>query len=230
MTDKEIYQLIEEHKADADALYEKIHVQVESSIVQHAQAKKKRKKLFNTYFPVAMAFVLIICLAVVLPITLQSPGEDVEIRYNDFDLLVAEKLDFNLEQYYISINNHALLYLDMYEYAEDVFTRRYYEEGHESQTVALQESFTDDMGYKFQLTIIKRNVAVDSIDNMVERYDTNEEANNPYMYKINKTKTIAKFEFGDYKYYLEINDEVELDFLTDIIDNHFKTIDQQATA
>ena len=66
MTDEEIYQQINEHAEAANALYEKIHEQVEASIVKHAQTKRRRKKIFAGIMSVAA--VLVVTLAIVLPI------------------------------------------------------------------------------------------------------------------------------------------------------------------
>ena len=218
MTDKEIYQQIEEYSEEAKASYEKIHEQVEASIVKHAQAKKRRKKLFVSILSVAT--VLIVTLAIVLPIVLQPQDEEI-IRYSDENTLLYDELDNNLKEYYAR-NNLSLLYLDWYEYAEELYTTRYYEEGKESITVYLRETMTDgNTGYHIEISVMKRNIVVDNLETKVEEYQFTNIRNVQISYVITKTLAIAKFEYQGYKYYLEIKDSVTLDFLTETIKSMF---------
>ena len=217
MTDKEIYQQIEEYSEEAKAQYAKIHEQVEASIVKHAQAKKRRKKLFIGILPIAV--VLVITLAIVLPIVLQP--QDEEIRYSDLSVLGLDVLDCNLKEYYAK-TNQELLYLDWYEFAEELYTARYYEEGKENDTVYLHETMTDgNTGYHIELSLMKRNIVVDNLETKVEEYQSTNIRDVQISYVITKTLTIAKFEYQGYKYYMEIKDSVTLDFLTGTIESMF---------
>ena len=216
MTEKEIYQLIEEHKEESDALYERIHEQVESSIVAHAQAKKRRKKIFSSVFSVATALVLIVCLAVVLPIVLQGEVEDVVQRYSDGELR-SELLECNLKEYYQE-TNQSLLFIDRYENADAPITRRYYKEGNESETVYLYESFMDEeTGYNIKLSIMKRNVSVDTFDEKLDECEIFKTFDPEISYRLDRKRSVAKFEYEGYKYYLEIDDKVELSFFIELI-------------
>ena len=217
MTDKEIYQQIEEYSEAANAQYAKIHEQVEASIVKHAQAKKRRKKLFSGILPIAV--VLVITLAIVLPIVLQP--QDEEIRYNNVNELLPDELDCNLKEYY-SLNKLSLLYLDWYEYAEDLSTVRYYEKGNESNTVYLYEEFIDgNTSYGVKLSIMKRNIVVESLDARFGESPTTMSGDIDITYTLKKNLGIAKFEYQGYKYYLQINGEITLDFLNETIKSMF---------
>ena len=217
MTDKEIYQQIEEYSEEAKAHYEKIHEKVEASIVKHAQAKKRRKKLFTGI--VSVAAVLIVTLAIVLPIVLQP--QDDEIRYSDESMLLTNDLDCTLKEYYAR-NNLSLLYLDWYEYAEDLSTVRYYEGGKESDTVYLYEKFTDgNTGYGVKLSVMKRNIVVESLEERAGDFKTTNISNTQVTYVLTRNWSFAKFEYKGYKYYLEIKDEITLDFLTKTIESMF---------
>ena len=217
MTDKEIYQQIEEYSEEASAHYEKIHAQVEASIVKHAQAKKRCKKLFVGIMSVAA--VLIVTLAIVLPIVLQP--QDDEIRYSDSSVLLPDNFDYNLKEYY-ERNNLALLYLDWYEYAEELYTARYYEAGKESNTVYLYEEFVDgNTGYSVKLSLMKRNIVVEMLEKPYEEPKTTVVNDTQITYVLQRTKGFAKFEHQGYKYYLEIDDEITLDFLIKTIESMF---------
>ena len=215
MTEEEIYQQIEEYSEESNALYERIHEQVETSIVKHAQTKKKRKKFFVGIMSVAM--VLVVTLAIVLPIVLRPQEE--EVRYNDLTELTLDNLDCNLKEYY-KRNNLSLLFLDWYEYAEDLTTERYYEKGKENDTVYLRETFTDgNTGYLIQLSVVKRNIVVEILDNPFEEPQTTSISGTEVTYILNRNWSLAKFEYNGYKYYLEIRDEVPLEFLVETIES-----------
>lgn len=218
MTDEEIYRQIEEHGEEANALYERIHEQVEASIVKHAQTKKRRKKLFASIFSIAA--VVVVTLAIVLPIALQT--QDEEFRYDNADMLLHDELNCNLKQY-SEITNISLLYLDWYESAEYLLTVRYYEEGKERDTVYLSEIITDEnTGCRVELSVMKRNIIVESLDARFEESETTSIGNTQVIYRLNRNRALAKFEYQGYKYYLQLNDEgITLDFLLKTIESMF---------
>ena len=217
MTDEELYQQIEEYREESRAVYERIHEQVEASIVKHAQAKKRRKKLLTGIASVAA--VVIVVFAIVLPIILQP--QEQEVRYSDVDTLLRETLSYNLKDYN-AVNNKSLLYLDWYEDAEYLFTARYYEEGKENDTVYLYETITDgNTGYRIQLSVMRRNIVIDSFDARFDSIQTTQIADTEIIYVLHKKYGIAKFEYENYKYYLEISDEITLEFLVETIESMF---------
>lgn len=231
MTEKDIEKISQEYKDEKAPLYDKIHERVEDMIVQQA-SKRKKLTAFYKVLPVALAMVLILSLAIVLPIVLQSdettPGGDPPIRYSDVDVTSSPPLEYNLKQY-AEINNESFLYIDLYNIAEDIETRRFYKKDDESVTVYLQESFIHgELGYVIRLTVMKSNIIVDSFDEKIINpkdllgYDVD------ISYEIGRQKSFAQFEYEGYKYYLEFKDEIDEAFLTEIIDNMFNT--QQAVA
>ena len=220
MTDKEIYQQIEEYGEESNALYEKIHEQVETSIVKHAQTKKRRKKLFTGILSVAAVF--IITLAIVLPIVLKPQDvPDEEIRYSNIDSLSFEKLEFCLKDYY-SITNQKLLYLDWYEDAEYLYTARYYAEEKANDTVYLYEKITDEnSGSSVEISVMKRNIVIESIEDRFDEFEITNIGNTQIFYVLRKNRSMAKFEYQGYKYYLEIDEERTLNFLVKTIESMF---------
>ena len=217
MTDKEIYQQIEEHSEEAHALYERIHEQVETSIVKHAEKKKRRKKLFVASMSIAVA--LVVTLAITLPIVLQP--QEQEIRYSDANVLLHDALDCNLKEY-SAVNNLPLLYLDWYENAAELSTVRFYEEGKEGQTVYWRETWTDEYwGYPVRLFVMKRNIVVESLEEMIDEYETTIIGDTQIVYILHRNYSLAKFEYQGYKYYLEIRYGLEFDFLVETIESMF---------
>ena len=236
MTEKDIQKISEEYKDEKAPLYEKIHERVEGLIERQAK-KRKRIKTFYKIFPVSLAMVLIICLAVILPTVLQpgNPGQpgdpgqpDIsEIRYSDVDLDSVELNDTLKE--YGTINHETYLYIDMYEIAEDLVTRRYFKKDDESVTVYMQEYFVHgETNYSVTLSVIKNNIIVEQYEKSL--VDPQEMTINDVTvtYRIARVGSSAQFEYLGYKYYLDFDDAVEVEFITDLITNMFET--QQAVA
>lgn len=228
MTEKDIQKISEQYKDEKGPLYDKVQERVEAMYEQKAQ-RKKRLNTFYKAFPISLAVVLIVSLAIILPIVMQHPDgvqPEGEIRYSAVDL-DAEKLEYNLRDYAIR-NNNQYLYLNLYDIADDLATFRYFTIEDDSVTVYLQESFIHgETGYSIQLTVMKSNIKVDGIGE--ELPDPQQMSINDITitYNINRQYTKAEFEYLDYKYYLEFNDAIEVDFLIEIITNMFET---QATA
>ena len=221
MTERDIQKISEEYKDEKEPLYEKIHERVENMIVQQAK-KRKRLKTFYKVFPVSLAMVLIISLAIVLPIVLQPTEEEQPLRYSATELDAVE-LNYTLKEY-ARQNNENYLYIDLYDNAEETVTLRYFEINNESRTAFLQESFNDgDMGYAILLTIMKKNVAVDGYDQPLPSQKEMTINDVTITYGITTLNSKAKFEYLDYKYYLEFDDEIPVEYLTEIITNMFNT-------
>ena len=224
MTEKDIQKISEQYKDEKAPLYDKIHERVEEMIVQQAQ-RRKRLNTFCKVFPASLAVVLIICLAIVLPIVLQPTGEqtgDNVIRYSD-NQLVRDKLDVNLKDYAIN-NNQKYLYIDMYDVAEELITFRYYDEKDDSSTGYLQESFEHiELECSITLSIMKQNITVDKFDNFLSNAKTEKINSVEITYTLTTLDCKAQFEYGDYKYYLKLEGDIELEDLENIINNMFRT-------
>ena len=228
MTEKDFQIISEQYKDEKEPLRAKVHQRVEEMYEQKAK-RKQRLNIFYKVFPVSLAVVLIISLAITLPIVLQPTGEqpDSEIRYSDLDLDI-EELDVTLKEYATS-NNEQYLYIDLYDIAEDLSTVRYFKADDDSVTAYLQESFVHgETGYSIKLSIMKQNITVDKYDGEFENSQEMIVNNVTIIYRISRTGASAQFAYNDYKYYLEFDDAIEIEFLTEIITNMFST--QQATA
>ncbi|MCH5156525.1 MAG: hypothetical protein J1G02_01455 [Clostridiales bacterium] len=223
MTEKDIQIISEQYKDDKAPFYEKIHQRVEEMYERKA-LRKKRLKTFYKVFPVSLAVVLIISLAIILPTVLQPTGEEPDgiIRYSDAELDI-ERLDYTIKDYQIR-NNENYLYIDVYDIAEELTTLRYFKIGNESTTAYLQESFIHgETGYSIKLTIMKSNITVDEYENLVQSPQTMEVNNVAVSYDISRLFANAQFEYLGYKYYLEFDDAIDIEFLTELITNMFGT-------
>ena len=224
MTEKDIQKISEQYKDEKEPLYDKIHERVEEMIVQQAQ-KRKRLNTFYKVFPVSLAMVLIICLAIVLPIVLQPMGEQPEngeIRYSYLqDELKAEELKYTLKN---RENNEKYLYIDSYDKAEEITTIRYFKKGNDSVTVYWQESFEHiELECSITLSIMKQNITVDKFDNFLSNPKKEKINDVEITYSLTTLDCKAQFEYSGYKYYLEFSDAIELEDLENIINNMFGT-------
>ena len=226
MTEKDIQKISEEYKDEKAPLYEKLHARVEEMIAQQAK-KRKRLNTFYKVFPIALAVVLIISVAVVLPIVLQPEDGEIWYSYNS-DELDAKILGETLKDYAI-MNNEKYLYIDLYEIADELVTRRYYKKDDERVTAYLQEYFIHgETGHSIMLSIMKKDTKVDKYENFLTNPKNMTINSVDIVYATTSLDCKAQFEYGDYKYYLQFDDAIKIEFLEDIISNMFGT--EQATA
>ena len=252
MTDKEkeIRQIEQEHKEEFDAIYERIHADVERNIVEQARKRKQRQKLCHRIVSIAMAFVLVLTLAIVLPIVLRTDNdnngsgynsgddgndENINIRYSTADLK-AITLDCNLKQY-SELYNVEILYINWYDVAEEEScqTTKHVEKDNEENVVFLQETITnDETGYSVKYAIVKESITVDEFDYIEEILQQPNQTNIDNViisYMIGKTRSVAKLEYKGYTYYFDFGDSLDedeealLEILSSMFDNN-----QQATA
>ena len=222
MTDEEIYQLIEDNKEETDAFYRKIHTQVEASIVKHAEIKKRRRKnlrmIFSTTVP---ALILVVVLAVVLPIVLQTEDDpSAPIRYYDDQMWDSEILDNTLHDFYNSLGANVL-YLDWYATAEECITTRYFDKEDNNFTVYIEEFLVHEEGYFVQLSVMESNIVVESFESdwnnsiQIEKNGVTV----TYMTQSMNKSVNAKFEYQGYKYYLELQQSTDENFLLSAIES-----------
>ena len=224
MTEKDIEKISEQYKDEKAPLYDKIHGRVEQVIAQQAN-RRKRLKAFNKFFPMSLAIVLVICLAIVLPVVLQ-PANDPSVRYSSNDLS-SELLDCTLKDY-ATIINEEYLYIDLPDMAE-IITLRFFDKGDNSATAYLQERFDcEEKECTVELSIVKHNITVDKYEDFVKIAKEININGVSITYVITTLNSKAQFEYKGYKYYLEFDSAIEMDFLEEIINNMFNT--EQATA
>lgn len=217
--DKEVLQIEEKFKDDLDAVYERIHVQVEQNIVKQAQLRKKRQQLTYKMASIAVALVLVVTLSIVLPIVLQ-PDDNTVLRYNDTNL-AYEDVEYTLKEYVESLGEEVL-YLDWYETADECITTRYYDVNNAETTVYIKEILFNE-GYRVELSVLKNN---DNI--IVETFDSEWfEAKNTTIHNVSMTYLLninscnVKFEYEGYKYYLSFLNTANMDFITATIESMF---------
>lgn len=215
MKDKDIHRLIQEqNKEENDALFERI----QSNLGFSSQAQAKPKHKFNyKIFTLATALVLVLCLAVVLPIVLQS--DDGQLRYSATNMR-SEELGYTLNEY---IQNHGIsvLYID-WEIIDESVTERYYDINNYDQTVYLSEFLVNgETGYSLKYIVMPLNISVDSVE-----FDESAYTDELIIRDVNVSYSLgltalAKFEYQGYKYYFEFYDSVDEQFIRETIESMF---------
>lgn len=217
MNDKDIHRLIQaQNKEENDALFERIQSNLGSSSQAQTQAKLKRKFNYKV-LTLASAFVLILCLAVVLPIVLQS--DDNQLRYSE-DNIYSEVLDISLKEY-VQNNEISALYIE-WDIVDECTTTRYYDKNNYAQTVYLSEFLVNgETGYSLSYCVMQSNIHVDGFEYVYDAFYFKMVVHNITVDYIFGTICRAKFEYKGYKYYFEFYDPVDEQFIRETIESMF---------
>ncbi len=219
MTEKDVHQLIEEQTPELKKLvYEHIREDAERSVTEGAKRRQRRKRLAVRLCSVAAAFVLVaVCLSVVLPIVLNN---DSVVRYSDADITYLSA-EFTLKEY-SQQHGSEILYLDWYEDIHDAI--KGCDSSDLNKIVHIQENLIDPQtGRVVAVNVISHNVIIDkfsSYDTGV--FETTLSNNIVLSYRSKLNQTMVKFEYGNYKYYIEFKDTSDMDYIRETIESMFK--------
>ena len=216
--DKEVLQIEEKYKDEFDALYDRIHVEVEQNIAKQAQLRKRRQQLSIRLSSIAVALIFVVTLSIVLPIVLQP--EETILRYNDSNIQF-ETVEYTLKEYAQNTGENILI-LDWYDTADTCNTKRYFDVNNIDTTVFMQEFF-DYEGLSVELSALKNNdkiiVEILETDWSEPDYTTINDITVAYRMMIKSCK--LKFEYQGYTYYLNFMDTADWDFITFTIESMF---------
>lgn len=201
--DKQVQKSFEDEQREHYAqLYERIRPQVEQGIADGYQKRQHRKKQLHTYLPIAAVLVVVLCVSIILPITLQQ-GDNI-VRY-DNDSLNTELLDTTFKEYVVA-NKIKSLYPNWYDRVDLYQTIRYFDSN--NTTVFISEKVTDRDGNSIEFSCTKKNYFVETLENLWQNKTTEEyiQVNKINIQYISDfTKMYARFEVDGYKYYLQID-------------------------
>ncbi len=222
MTEQEIHQKIEDDAAQAkEKLYSVIHEDVERSIAESAQRRKRRKQLCVRLLPVLAAVIIVaVCLSIVLPVVL-SNGEEI-VRFQSGDL-TEQEAHYTVVEYNNQHGNKVLL-PSWCESADFGATIEFRLKNDPSELVCLSETIVDiETGNAIVFSVILlKNVEMDKFDsykNDVDVFTVHNDVGVRYNQVRNGIK--ANFAYGDFKYYLEFNDIDDLDYVKETIESMF---------
>ena len=223
MTDREIHQLIEEEHAEQKArIYERIHEDAERIITQNAQQRQRRKRLIIKYCSVAAVLLVVLCLSVILPIVLNTNGNNGGVLKYDNTQIVYSISAENIKEY-ANKNNVNILFVDWYDNADGCETIKYCDAEDESVLVYISERLVNgDTGKAVLLSVMQNKIVVTTFDSYEEAKESYNLYNGTAVYYIVSFSGIkAHFEYNGYKYYLEFTNSTDLEFVKETIESMF---------
>lgn len=218
MTEQDLHQIIEEQAAEQKALmFQKYQQEAEQCVIEGARSRKKRKLNAIRWGSCIAAFALIvICLSVVLPITLDNDNID-KYCYTNLSLT---KSDYNLKTY-SSDNSNKILYPNWYDYKTTTFLLC--SPADIDKIVFIREETTlSDIGINVTLCVMKKNIQVDIFDTY-ENAPYNLELSNGVTakYQISTDSITLKFEYDGYKYYFDFTNTTNINDVTPLLKSMF---------
>lgn len=218
MTDKEIHQLIEDsHSEDKTLWHDQVRARVDEAVALQQRKRRRRTFFVRRYVPLIAVVLVVVCLSVVLPLTLQS--QDHYIKYTNND--IVSQLSTETIKEFAHNNNLPILYLDWYDIAEDCSTTKVVEKNNPSNLIYLTETMING-GYKVIYSVMKNNISVDSFDSYEEDQTEYICSNGVKVYcSIKLTEIQANFEYNGYKYYLNFTNCADEEFFHQTLESMF---------
>lgn len=219
MTEQDLHQIIEEQAAEQKALmFQKYQQEAEQCVIEGARSRKKRKlNAIRWGSCVAVFALIVICLSVVLPITLNNDNIIYRYCYTDLHLKAYE---YNLKTYSHN-NGDKILIPDWYN--NKTLTYLVCSPTDEDNIVFLQEEILkSNSEIKATIFIMKKNIQVDSFDTY-ENAPYNLELSNGVTakYQISTNGITLKFEYDGYKYYFDFIDTTNINDVTPLLESMF---------
>ena len=216
---KKFHKLIEESNAEQkQATYQSLQEELNLPEVT-APAQKPAGKLRNFFKKPARlvaclsAAVVAVCLAIVLPVTLNNSGgtpnppapPTPSERFLAGDKGYKIELDCNLKEYALQ-NGLTMLYLDWYDIADYVDTAMRVNPDDHDDVYYLSEHITDgETGAAVSLFITDLFTRIDSFDRFLQLGNQVTINNGVSIHWYGNDKhSSAYFEYGDYRYFVEL--------------------------
>lgn len=218
MRERDIDNFIEQQNPEAkQQIWEKVSAQLglEDARPKHTVAAKPNRMKWAL---VALAVVCIVTLSVVLPLTLRA---DEGKGFCDSTQYRTTELNQTLKEYSLS-RNHKLLYVDWYDIAEETKTVYGCNKNDSKDIFFFREEIVNgETGEKLTLSITDNKTRVDVLarfENANEKYDVaGIEVN---WQRFNEVSFLAKFEYGGYVYYLQLDGSSQerlIEIVTDML-------------
>lgn len=216
---KKFHKLIEESNAEQkQATYQSLQEELNLPEVT-APAQKTAGKLRNFFKKPARlvaclsAAVVAVCLAIVLPVTLNNSGgtptppapPTPSDRYTSGRDCRMIELDCTLKEYAMQ-NGLTMLYVDWYDIADNVNTAMYVNPDDHDDVYYLSEHITDgETGVVVMLYITDLFTRIDSFDRFLQLGNQVTITNGVSIHWYwNDNHSGAYFEYGDYRYFVEL--------------------------
>lgn len=179
--------------------------------------KKPFYKTYRFFAGISTAFVAV-CLVIVLPIVLNNnklPSE----RYCNANDCYEIRIDYTLNEYG-ERNNVPYLYVDWYEIADDVQTKLYVNKENQDELIYVRETLVNgETGSVAVLSITDLYTKVDILDSFWDECDNTNNINGINIHWHSRNlKSKAYFEYGNYRYFVELSYPLEEDSILELIE------------
>lgn len=212
---KKFHKLIEENTAEQkQAVYQKL--QQDLALPEGTPPAQKRNTVWQNLFKkpyrliASISAAVAVCLAIVLPVTLNNSGGTPTPPPQSDRFLSGEKkykigLDCNLKEY-AQQNGLSMLYVDWYDIADNVDTALYVNPDDHDDVYYFSEHITDgETGERVYLYVTDLFTRIDSFDRFLRLGNQVTITNGVSIHWYGNDKhSSAYFEYGDYRYFVEL--------------------------
>lgn len=201
MKERDFHNLIEQQNPEVkQRIWEKVSAQLNLADTQAQPTVKVKKKTW--IWGVAVMAVCLVTLAVVLPIMLGNGGG---VRFCSSSQYTEDELGKTLKGYSCEHNN-KYLYVDWYDYADDVITKLAHMNDNVNEIVYLKELiYNDDSGEEITLFITDNKTRVDVLERFyVGGQDLSVKNVNVAWRCQDLSVCFAMFEYKGYVYHLQL--------------------------
>lgn len=219
-----VHKLIEEKNSKRKAALEN-RIKNQLNIVDETNTDKAeymcKKPFYKTYrfFAGVSSALAAICLAIVLPIALGKGEQAPSLFYCNADDCVEIQIEYSIKEYGQK-NNKAYLYIDWYDIAEEVQTKLFVNAEKTDELIYVQELLVDgETGSIAVLYVTDLFTRVDILDELwigcVAKIEINEIS---VYWGSNNIVSKAYFEYGNYRYFIELNYPLSDDYILKLIE------------
>lgn len=221
MTDQEFHQLIEDScKEDRDRMHDRVLANVQQVVEEQRRKRTKRIRFVRRYVPLIAVALVIVCLSVVLPLTLQLSPEETSIRYLT-DQLINGELGLSVKEY-AQQSKLPLLYLDWYDNADFIESKKFTPQNDKKTIVYISETIVNEDGYRVTYSIMERKFDTDAFQAYTEPNQNLSLSNGiKVKYLISLSQIRATFEYKGYKYYINFTNNADETFMRETIESMF---------
>lgn len=224
MKERELHELIEQQDPERkQELLEKIKLRIATEVIPE-QAENvpvptpRRKNNFTVIFASILTACLL-CLAIVLPVTLTRQTE----RYCAEGDYAEEVLTYNIKEY-ANRTNKALLYVDLYDTADEVVTTLNYNVKNHDDMIFISEILINGITGEFlSVTITDNRTRVDVLERWSNCNTNMVVDNTTVMTSVSSQSALAKFEFNGYRYYIQIDNATDSSRITQVVEQMLET-------
>lgn len=153
----------------------------------------------------------VIALVKLLPTSPASPSEENKPRYCDSSQYTAIEVDKTLKEY-----NEDLLYFDWYTQT-DFIQNLAYQLNDTHEIICYQEILTDiNTGYLITLYVTDDNTTLELLNRYEALQNSTQVQEIEVFWSCNTYNTFSCFEYEDHRYYLEVSDSIDENYILDL--------------